>query len=312
MTKAPDPFPELELFAADGFSTEDVLIDKDGSALTGLEDGRIVRISEGAAPRTIGTTNGRPLGLEFLPDGRLLICDAERGVLAMNITNGDLEPLVTHHSGERLNFCNNAAVARDGTIYFSTSHPTHSVDQAAQAVIENVPNGRLLRRQPDGAVDVLLDDLIFANGVALAQDERFVLVAQTGRAQIDRFWLAGDKEGQREIFVQNMPGLPDNISTGSNGLFWVGIAAANDATVALVRRLPLFLRRMIAALPDAMRPKPQQTIEILAYDETGTCHHHFHGTNPGFHMATGVREKDGHVWMGSLERDCIARFKLPG
>ena len=52
--------------------------------------------------------------------------------------------------------------------------------------------GRLLRYDPArGRTDVLADGLWFANGVALAPDESYVVVVETMRARLLRVWLRG-------------------------------------------------------------------------------------------------------------------------
>jgi sugar lactone lactonase YvrE len=74
------------------------------------------------------------------------------------------------------------------------------------------PHGRLLSYNPaSGETKVLLKDLYFANGVALSANEDFVLVNETYRYRITRYWLSGDKAGTHDIFIDNLPGLPDNL-----------------------------------------------------------------------------------------------------
>jgi hypothetical protein len=66
-----------------GEGPEDLAVGRDGAVFTGLRDGRIVRLDpETLRAATFAETGGRPLGLRFAPDGRLLIADAERGLLA--------------------------------------------------------------------------------------------------------------------------------------------------------------------------------------------------------------------------------------
>jgi sugar lactone lactonase YvrE len=36
-------------------------------------------------------------------------------------------------------------------------------------------------------------------------------------------WLKGEKAGEAEIFVDNLPGNPDNIRLGSDGHFWIAL-----------------------------------------------------------------------------------------
>jgi hypothetical protein len=57
---------------------EDVLV-VDGLVYTGTEEGSIFRLRpDGSRIDRVGHTGGRPLGLELLPDGRLLVADADR------------------------------------------------------------------------------------------------------------------------------------------------------------------------------------------------------------------------------------------
>ena len=61
---------------------EDVVVSADGVVLTGTEDGAIWALDPATgSTRRVADTGGRPLGIELLPDGDLLVCDAERGVL---------------------------------------------------------------------------------------------------------------------------------------------------------------------------------------------------------------------------------------
>ena len=45
-------------------------------------------------PTVVGETGGRPLGLAVARDGRLLVCDSPRGLLAMDTDSGKFETLV--------------------------------------------------------------------------------------------------------------------------------------------------------------------------------------------------------------------------
>jgi sugar lactone lactonase YvrE len=91
-------------------------------------------------------------------------------------------------------------------------------------VIEHGGDGRLLRHDfSNGHTDVLLDQLQFANGVALGPNEEYVLVNETGAYRISRYWLKGDKAGVHDLFIDNLPGLPDNLSFNAQDRFWVAL-----------------------------------------------------------------------------------------
>jgi hypothetical protein len=78
----------------------------------------------------------------------------------------------------------------------------------------------------------------------------------------------------------------------------------------LLPKAPVF-RKVVWNLPDALKPKPADIIEIQAYDDAGNLVHDLRGTHPRFHMPTGVRERDGKVWISSLGTTTIAHFPTP-
>ncbi|WP_216216039.1 SMP-30/gluconolactonase/LRE family protein [Amycolatopsis aidingensis] len=294
-----------------GHGPEDVLVDAEGRVYTGLEDGRIIRIAqEGRRIDTIADTGGRPLGLEFLGADELLVCDADRGLLAVTIAEGAVRTLATEGAGRRLLVCNNAAVAADGTVYFSDSSTRFPVREWRADLIEQTGTGRLLRRTPDGTIDLLADGLQFANGVALIPDESFVTVAESGACRLRRVWLTGEKQGRVEVFAGGLPGYPDNTSTGSDGLIWVAMPSPEVAALSLVRRLPAPVRAAVRRAPLWLQPAPSRTMRALGLDADGRIVHERSGEVDGFHLMTGIREREGTLYFGSLEERAIAMLPL--
>lgn len=286
---------------------EDVVVAADGTAWTGVADGRILRVGTDGVVSTVGSTGGRPLGVELYGEGRLLVADARVGLLAMDTSTGAVEHLVTEVEGRPLVFCNNAAVARNGDIWFSDSSAVHPLDRWKAEIVEDTRTGRLLCRVVDGTVQVHLDGLSFANGVALSRDESFVCVAETGGRTVVRLWLAGERAGTRDVLASDLPGYPDNISRGTDGLIWVSIASPRDPLVEAMRAwLPLPLRRLVTRLPEALQPAPKRTVRVQAYDEEGLLVHDIDAHATDFHMVTGVREHHGEVWLGSLHESALA------
>jgi sugar lactone lactonase YvrE len=288
---------DIRVIAVPGHGAEDVVVAPDGSVFTGTEDGVIHRIGPGDRVEAVADTGGRPLGIELLGDGRLLVCDARRGLLAVDPAGGAIEELA---GGMR--FCNNAAVAADGTIYFSDSSTVHPIDEWKAEMIEVTRTGRLLRRTPDGVVSVVRDGLAFANGVALASDESFVAVAETAARAVARHWLTG----RDDVLVDDLPGYPDNIARGSDGLIWVSIASPKDPVVERLQRSPRWLRRQVTKIPQRLQPAPKRTVRVQAYDNDGNLIHDLTGDSTRYHMVTGVREHEGHIWMGSLHEPAVA------
>jgi sugar lactone lactonase YvrE len=301
----------IRVYDTSGYGTEDVLVRADGHVVTGLEDGRIIAIDPGSGAETVlANTLGHPLGLEHHPGGGIVICDSTRGLLHMS---GDCEltTLETGFEGVPFLFCNNAGVARDGTIYFTDSSQRFGFDHWRGDLIEHRPSGRLFRRDPEGKVELLADGLAFANGVALAADESFVVVAETAGYDLKRVWLTGERQGTVEPFGAVLPGFPDNISTGEDGNIWVAIASPRDAALDFLLPRHPALRRAVWSLPQRFQPQPKSLIHVQAFAPDGTLAYDIAGKNDRFGKPTGVRQVGRKVWLGSFEQTTLAVFDLP-
>lgn len=305
-----DVLAAAEVWPVPGSGPEDVVVDEDGVVWTGLVDGSILALDEGGDRiRRVARTGGRPLGIELLGDGRLLVCDADRGLLAVDPADGAVEDLVTTVDGVPMVFTNNAAVAADGTIWFTDSSTRFGIHHYEGDLLEHSGTGRLLRRDPDGTVEVVLDGLFFANGVALALDESFVLVAETGMYRITRLWLSGDRAGQRDVLA-DLPGFPDNLSTGPTGTFWCALASDRNKLIDGLAGKPPILRKVAWAAPDALTPGPAAMAIVVGLDADGTVTHNLQVHGGDFIVATGAREHDGHLYVGSLTSTAILRHRL--
>lgn len=304
----------LTVIPVPGSGAEDVVVATDGpdagSVFTGTVGGEIWRVSpDGAKVDRVADTGGRPLGIEYVA-GRLLVCDAHRGLLWVDPADGGVEQLLGSVDGVPMVFCNNAAVATDGTIYFSDSSAKYGIEKWKDDFVQDTRTGRLLRLDTDGTVTTLLTGLAFANGVALAADESYVAVAETGARDVVRHWLTGERAGSRDQLCGDLPGYPDNIARGSDGLVWVTIASPTDPVVERLQRGPIRLRKVVTKVPERLQPKPKQTVRVQAYDDNGRLVHDLDLPADGYHMVTGVREHDGRVWLGSLHEPAIAVYDL--
>jgi sugar lactone lactonase YvrE len=306
--ETPEP---LHVVPVPGHGCEDVLVAPDGTVHTGTEDGSVWALSpDGDRVRRVGRVPGRPMGIELLPDGRLLVCDADHGLLALDPAGGGTEPLLSRVAGQPLVLTNNAAVAKDGTIWFSESSRVHPLTRWRADLVEDTRTGRLLRRDPGGDVEVVLDGLRFANGVALAPDEAFVCVAESPGRAVVRHWLSGDRAGRTDHLARELPGYLDNLALGTDGLVWVPIASPPNRTLERVVTFPKAVRRAVTRVPERLLPGPERTARVQAYDLDGRLVHDRVLDATSFHMVTGVREHHGRVWLGSLVEPAVAWFDL--
>ncbi|MBI2432461.1 MAG: SMP-30/gluconolactonase/LRE family protein [Candidatus Hydrogenedentes bacterium] len=303
---------ELErLGESPNFAPEDIAVNAEGRAFGGYESGRIIRWNpRGMNAELQVNTGGRPLGLDFDAQGNLIIADAYKGLLSL-APDKTLTTLADSCDGLKFGFTDDVEVAPDGSIYFSDASWKFDVRHYMDDLLEHRGNGRLLRHEPTTRkTEVLLDGLYFANGVAVAPDEQYVLVVETGKYRVMRHWLSGERAGQTEVFIENLPGFPDGISRGTGGLFWLALASPRDAT--LDRLLPHpFLRKVIRRLPRSLQPGIQRYSFVLGLDGDGKVVHNLQDPGAEYAPITSVQEADGFLYFGSIAEAAYGRFPRP-
>jgi Strictosidine synthase/Adipocyte plasma membrane-associated protein-like, N-terminal len=308
-----DPLPDLPpvpitVVPVPGDAPEDVVVDADGHIWTGLVDGRIVRIApDGGSLAVVADTGGRPLGLHVARDGRLLICDSYRGLLALDPESRKLETLVESVGGRPLKFCSNVTETSDGTIYFTESTSEFHYQHFRAAIFEARGRGSLFRLDRDGAVSTLVDGLYFANGVTPTADEAALVFAETQARRLSKYWLSGPRAGSVTPLAVNLPGMPDNVSTGPHGRIWTAIVApANPAADWLAARAPV-IRKLLWRLPERLQPRIRAEVWAVAFDgDSGAVVGGLRTTHPDFGMVTGVVETAGRLWMAGIGAPAVA------
>lgn len=304
-----------EVVAVVGEGPEDVVLGPDGGWYSGLRDGRIVRVlPDRRGVQDVATTGGRPLGLAFDREGRLVVADGRRGLL--RIEQGANAPpqitvLVDEVDGAPLSFADEVAIAPDGTIWFTEASRRWSVDEFVVDALESRPTGRLLAFDPAlGTTRVALSELHFANGVAVANDGGSVFVVETFSYRVTRLWLAGERAGTSEVFVANLPGFPDNIAFADSGTLWVALAAPRNALLDRLAPHP-WLRKVVARLPDAIKPMPKRYGLVLGLGPDGAVQHSFHDPSGRWAMLTSAVPIGDALVLGSLHGHAIGRVPLP-
>jgi sugar lactone lactonase YvrE len=299
-----------EFLAVGGHGPEDVIFDSQGRLYTGLENGEIKRMqSDGSGLETFAVTGGRPLGLAFDAEDNLLIADGDKGLLSVD-PQGEISVLVDRFEGRSLKFTNHLDVAADGTIYFTETSDRFPFSNVMAEIIESRPNGRLFAFTPEsGETRQLLDRLYFANGVAISPDQSFLLFCETTRYRIQRLWLSGPEAGKAEIFIDNLPGFPDNLHGDGQGIFWLSMVLTRMAVVDRTAERP-FVRKIIYRLPDVIKPKPVRHGFVLGLNSEGQVVHNLQDASGKCANTTGAMEYDGMIYVGSLYYEYIARLQL--
>lgn len=288
---------------------EDIAVDNNGNVFTGLEDGRIVKISPDGEVVTFAETGGRPLGLQWGPSGDLIVADGVRGLLTVNL-EGKVTVLVPRAETVPLEMADDLDVSSSGLIYFSDATGSEVGMDYYQDLMIHRPLGRLLRfNYYTDDLEVLLTGLYFANGVALSPDEDFVLVSEMSEYRITRLWLKGPRVGDRDVFADNLPGFPDGISGDGDGNYWVAMVSPRMWFVDNIVLPNLWLRKLLMHFPTWTRLSGASYGFIIQLNSEGEIVESLHDpSGKSLSGITNVVERDGKLYIGTLEGDAVGVY----
>ncbi|MCC6490296.1 MAG: strictosidine synthase family protein [Candidatus Hydrogenedentes bacterium] len=290
---------------------EDITMDAQGRLYTGVVDGRILRLSaEGDSVETFAATGGRPLGMAWDAHGNLIVADALKGLLSVD-PQGTVSVLATEAEGLPFGFTDDVDVAQDGTIYFTdASWKFHPPNYMAD-LMEGRGNGRLLAYDPKTkTARTLVRDLHFANGVSISPDQSFVLVNETWKYRVLRYWLTGGGQGEWDVFIDNLPGFPDNIASNGAGMFWLALFTVRNPVADALAPHP-FLRKVAWRSPQFMLPKAKPFSFVLGLNAAGDVVHNLQGPAGRLSPVTSVNEFGDYLYLGSVEDNAIGRVRVP-
>lgn len=289
---------------------EEIALDGQGRIYAGTQDGKIMRIMPDGKAEVFADTGGRPLGMQFDKNGNLIVCDAYKGLLSLG-PEGNIRVLAVAAEGIPFKFTDAVDISESGRIYFTDASYKYGQDQYLYDLLESRPYGRLMSYDPSsGRTEVLLKGLYFANGVALSKNEDFLLVNETYRYRITRYWLKGPKAGTHDLFMDNLPGFPDNISGNGRGVFWLALFTVRNPVADAMHPYP-FLKAQLSKLPKIFWPRPKPYGLVLAINENGQVVESLHEPS-GKHLReiTSARQYGEFLYLGSLHNDRIGRYRL--
>jgi sugar lactone lactonase YvrE len=255
-----------------GYGPEDMALHpSNGMIYTAFANGDIIYFDPQAEDITysatlVNNTQGRPLGIRFDGTGNMYVADALRGLLKID-PQGRITILATHYNGQKLQFIDHLAVAKDGTVYFSNATQRFTMHDYVYDFLETSMTGGIFAYHPESdTVTSVMSGLFFANGVALAKQEDFLLINETGKSRILKHWLSGDKAGTHEVFIDNLPAMPDNIYRDPYGVFWVGLINLRDPLVEKLAPYP-FIRQLLGGIPANWLAPSSEYGMVIALDE---------------------------------------------
>ena len=284
---------------------------------------------------------GNPLGGKFdynKEKKTLYFADSVMGLSRIHISDDHpkVELVATHNQqdGSPLTFVDDVDIGRKtGHIYFSSATEIPAIRLEGKKwspmyvsqldFSRGKKTGKLLRFNPDtDEVDVLIDNLWFANGVAVDVDENYVIVSETFGARAWKYHLTGDKKGTAEVIVDKLTGFVDGADCShSNGMCYVTLPGAKPAILSLIYSIPFsfveaMVRTLILVLPPWMSPKIAKYGAIVEFDpsveniDDKKLRIIQDPEGKDIHMITGVTEHERKLYLGSIANNFIGVYDL--
>ena len=285
---------------------EDVTSGHDGLLYATTKAGYILQIDGYGNVREFAHVGGRALGIETDSDGSLVVANAYTGLQRIS-REGRVESVLSEIDGKPLMYANDLAIANDGTIYVSEASTKFGAEESAGTyegslldIMEHGGHGLIIAFHPDEDVArVIIDGLQFANGIAISEDQSYLLVAETGAYRILKHWLLGPRAGETDVLIDNLPAFPDNINNGLNGNFWVGLVAPRVEVLDSLSDNP-FLRTVVQRLPASLRPKAEPYSHVFMIDGDGVVLMNLRDPAARYPSLTGVYETSSSLFMTRL------------
>lgn len=292
------------------FGAEDIAYEPNSGVIyTGCVDGWIKRVTvNDSVVQNWINTGGRPLGLAHGHHCEVIVADADKGLLNVS-SEGAMHLLTDEADGLKFKLTDAVAIAEDGNLYFTDASYKYTLKEFVWDFFEGRPYGRLLQYDPSSKrTTVLVTDLYFANGVAISPDQLFVIVCETPLRRCKKYYIQGERKGSVDMFVENLPGMPDNIRYDGEGHYWIALATELTYIWQLAQKYP-FIRKIMAIMERYVgRPHVEKNSGVIAVDLEGKPVEHYYDSNLAL-ISSGIKIGN-HLYCGSIVYPYIIRLDL--
>jgi sugar lactone lactonase YvrE len=173
---------------------------------------RVGAVGPDGAYELVADVPGMPMGIGWLPDGRMLIVSSQDGQLLQRDEDGkltgyaDLSTLDNHPWSDM-------AVDGRGNAYVGCIGFDFPDGPPSPGILALVTR--------DGVVRRVAEDLMFPNGIAVTADNSTLIVAESYAHRLTAFDIAPDGTlGNRRVWAELPGDFPDGICLDAEGAVW--------------------------------------------------------------------------------------------
>jgi sugar lactone lactonase YvrE len=303
------------------YGPEDIVFDGTGNMYAGVHskendfsDGRILKIDTTGKLEVFFNAGSWVAGLHFDNSGNLIALSHKQGLISIDPQKRVTILADRDEKGKPFLIPNGLDIASNGRIFFSnTSHKSaYTIDYGRKIILETNPLGGLYLYDPSlKKVETLIDGTYFGNGVVLSKDESYVLMVETTKYRVLRYWLKGDKAGTTDTFIDNLPGFPNGISVREDGSYWLGFSTKRTDALDNIHAKP-GMKKFVYGLPNWLQPKPEKFGMVMNISRDGKIIESLFDTKGTIMPEAGaVKEYKGYLYMGGDVVSHIGKYKLP-
>jgi len=301
------------------FGPEDILFDNLGNLYTGVHnedfsDGRILKIDKSGRVHEFFNSGSWVSGLHFDKEQNLIALSHKQGLVSISPTKKIIVLAATDENGKPFLIPNGLDIADNGIIYFSNTSEvsSYNIKYGRKVIMEMKPLGGLYSYNPEtDELKTLIEGTYFGNGIVISKDQDYLLMVETTKYRVIKYWLTGAKAGTTDIFIDNLPGFPNGISIREDGSYWLGFSTKRSEALDKIHPKK-GMKKFVYGLPELMQPKAEPfgmvmnvSIEgdIIAtlFDPNGTV----------LPEAGAVKESNGYLYIGGDVLPYVGKYKLP-
>jgi len=302
------------------FGPEDILFDSLGNLYTGVHnadfsDGKILKIYPSGKTEEFYDSGSWVAGLHFDKNSNLVALSHRQGLISISPAKKATVLASGDENGRPFLIPNGLDIADDGMIYFTNTSEmsAYNIKYGRKIIMEMKPLGGLYSYNPETKeVKTLIDGTYFGNGIVVSKSQEYLLMVETTKYRVLKYWLSGEKAGQIETFINNLHGFPNGISLREDGSYWLGFSTKrNDALDKIHPKTGM--KKLVYGLPEFMQPKAERFGMVMNISKDGEIIETLYDSKGIILPETGaVKEYNGYLYLGGDVLPYIGKYKLTG
>lgn len=250
--------------------------------------------------------------MQFDKNGALIALMNDVGLIRIN-QDKSIDTLLTKTpDGQSIRMGTGLKISSDGIIYFVNMSSTEktSMKYINKLILEMKPTGGVYAYDPQkGITTTYSEGNYFGNGLEISSNEDFILVSETSKYRILKYWIKGDKKGESEVFMDNLPGFPNNISKNNNGNFWLGFTTKRNDQLDKIHS-KVGMKKFVYGLPTFIQPQPEKFGMVLEISEEGEIIKSLFDTKGSYVSEAGaIIGHEGYLYLGGDVVSYVSKIK---